>query len=251
MTPFPSSSPANVYFQEIDLYEISYKTAPAQASIRFQVPANFTVFQDHHHKPECESSSTGDNKIRVFLLGSEFCPDLSHLSQSFFDRIEFHGSIRYEKPVFEIIGHLKELKKVKFFLGKRQRLEFFEWLDWDWTHQLCINQSVTSLAIFVSKKFCWKLDHEGKAATPSDEEQMDQVVYVIERIVLRILAHVPICYPSLRKLTMKAPNSMRIHEAVLDMRNKLEHLKNIRIGFSEDDNQVHTFFTLRLFYPLI
>lgn len=207
------------------------------------MPNNFTVFQDQQKPPfqNLEELEKG-NKIRVFLIGNEHCPDLSFLqSPILVDRIEFNGNIRYEKPIFEMIRQLRQVKKVKFFLGSKQSLEYFEWALLDEMDQrekqIFTNPSVTSLAVIVSKKFTRQID---AAESPifGFEEGKIKPENVVERMVVRILKQSATYFPHLRKLTVEAPNSPQIHDAICTAIESLKYLKNTMFRESYDGKQV-------------
>jgi hypothetical protein len=228
-----------------EMYEILYKLSSCQPPLKIQVPLHFTVFQDQHKTPSSSSSLScpGEkgNKIRVFLIGNQYCPDLSPFLKDPVpvDRIEFQGCILYEKPIFEMICQLKDVKKVKFFFGRKQNL-YFESDEWakskeegeqifteeaNTASSSRVNLSVTTLAISVSRKLQERNEQE---------EGKENLLSVIERIVSRILKRAVISFPHLRKLTVTAPSSQEIHSAVLFTLNNLKYLKKTLVEFSED-----------------
>jgi hypothetical protein len=225
-----SSQCYNFGFGDVPSFEIHDKSLGH--SIR--VPCQFTVFQEVQSTPSSGSTSGSSDsarsspqnpdksiKLKFFLVGNDICPDFSRFNCSLIYRIEFHGSICSDAPVFEIIHRLTELKKVKFFLGKKQLLFFRSSTTDESFIERFKNKGVTSLTIVTEESY-----PTSQPGTPDDLEYQDRHLreIVLEEIVAQLLMKAADCFPRLRKLTMHVMNTLKTRNAVIDAFNKLQYL---------------------------
>ncbi|ODM96896.1 hypothetical protein Ocin01_09791 [Orchesella cincta] len=221
-----------------DTYNYKIKDAFTKAENVITVPIYLTVFQ--FSKPNvCKKRRrppSMQEKMCFYLIGSKQEPPMIDHSATV-DRIEFHGHIGFEEPVFEIIKNLKELRKIAFFLDPKKQGNFIQLSRINNSNN---SNSTNNKKIKYDSSYCKNVTSLKLVLERSDGCSEEQSLSMAKKetlrvMIIRLLRRTTDLCPNIKRLTVEVPNWKGIRTVVDEILEKIAYLKPTKMSFDSNN----------------
>ncbi|CAL8137109.1 unnamed protein product [Orchesella dallaii] len=217
-------------------YSYTIKDEFTTAENVMKVPIYLTIFQ-HHTANVCKKRKTPvrQEKICFYLIGSKQEPPMAEYSDKV-DRIEFHGHVGYEDPVFEIIKSLKGLRKIGFFLDPKKQGNFIQLSRVNTNNSREIQGDTSYCTNVTSLKLLLERDDVGSEGQDGNDSQQGfgnlsmAKKETLRVMIIRLLRRTVDLCPNIRRITVDVPNWKGIRNVLDEILEKIVHLKPTKVS---------------------